>query len=186
MIKTYEVAPPDVQKDIDYIYQTVINKGGRRSKNYRKEYMQEPIVGVTIRYDEQGNPVSTARILYRDCYDSSIRVFDRYALIEGNTGLLPSDYDGLFKKSSSDMLEQQTNFCLEKGYKCIFICMELQVQRTLKRVIKGHNKYSKHIWKFDGPHYVTYKKSTGGLQYLGYTGREFRRNDGLYYTELER
>ena len=185
MIKSFEVAPIDVQKDIDYIYDTVINKNGKRSFNYTKDRMLEPIVGVTIRYNEAGNPVSTARMLTRTCYQGSIRVFDRYALIEGNTGLFPSDYDGLFKKTSSEMLDQQTNFCIDKGYDCIFISMELRAKKTLQRVIKGHNKYSKHIWSFDGPHYVTYIKSKGGLQYIGYTGKEFKRNDGLYYTELE-
>ena len=44
---------------------------------------------------------------------------------------------------------------------------------------------SKHKWNFDGPHYVTYKKSDGGLQYIGYTGNEFKRNDELYYTRME-
>ena len=147
--------------------------------------MNFQIIGVTIRYDDKGNPVSTARILSRSCYKDSVRVFDRYALIEGNKGLLPSDYDGLFKKSSSDLLEQQTDFCKEKGFGCIFIAMELRGKRTLQRVIKGHNKYSKHKWNFDGPHYVTYKKSDGGLQYIGYTGNEFKRNDQLYYTGME-
>lgn len=185
MIKTFEVAPPDVQKDIDYIYNIVIKKGGKRSQNYTKEKMQEPVLGVSIRYNEQGNPVSTARILSRSCYNDSVRVFDRYALIEGNTGLLPSDYDGLFKKSSSDLLEQQTDFCKDKGFGCIFISMELRGKRTLQRVIQGHNKYSKHKWNFDGPHYVTYQKSQGGLQYIGYTGNQFKRNDELYYTGME-
>ena len=83
------------------------------------------------------------------------------------------------------MLDQQTNFCIEKGFECIFISMELKVRKTLKKVITGHNKYSKHLWKFDGPHYVTYNKSQGGLQYIGYTGKEFKRDDGLYYTGLE-
>jgi len=175
MIKTFEVAPLDVQKDIDYIYDIVINKDGKRAINYTKERMQEPVIGVSIRYNEQGNPVSTARMLSRSCYHNSVRVFDRYALIEGSTGLIPSDYDGLFKKSSSEMLDQQTNFCLDKGFKCIFISMELRVEKTLKRVIKGHNKYSKHLWHFDGPHYVTYEKSQGGLQYIGYTGNKFER-----------
>jgi len=185
MIKTFEVAPPDVQKDIDYIYNLVIQKQSKRSSNYTKDKMLEPVIGVTIRYNDKGNPVSTARMLSRSCYNNSVRVFDRYALIEGNSGLLPSDYDGLFKKSSSEMLDQQTNFCLDRGYKCIFISMELRVEKTLKRVIEGHNKYSKHKWNFDGPHYVTYKKSDGGLQYIGYTGKEFKRNDELYYTKME-
>lgn len=175
MIKTFEVAPPDVQKDIDFIYDTVIKKNGRRSKNYLAQNLQEPVVGVTVRYNEQGHPIATARMLSRSCYKDSVRVFDRYALIEGSTGLIPSDYDGLFKKSSSEMLDQQTNFCLDKGFKCIFISMELRVEKTLKRVIKGHNKYSKHLWHFDGPHYVTYEKSQGGLQYIGYTGNKFER-----------
>src|SRR6056300_1432936 len=186
MIKTYETPPIDVQKDIDYIYNEIVKRGGRRSKNYTKENLKEPILGVTIRYGNKGNPVAAARILYRSCYDSSVRVFDRFGLIEGVDGLYPKDYDGLIKKSSSDMIEQQTDFCIERGYRCMFICMELKVKRTLERVIKGHNKYSKHLWKFDGPHYVTYKKSVDGLQYLGYTGREFRRNDGLYYTRMEK
>ena len=30
MIKTFEVAPIDVQKDIDYIYNIVIQKDGKR------------------------------------------------------------------------------------------------------------------------------------------------------------
>ena len=54
MIKSFEVAPIDVQKDIDYIYDTVINKNGKRSFNYTKDRMLEPIVGVTIRYNEAG------------------------------------------------------------------------------------------------------------------------------------
>lgn len=186
MIKTFEVAPPDVQKDIDYIYDIVIKKNGKRSNNYLSENLKEPVVGVTIRYSEQGNPIATARMLSRSCYKDSVRVFDRYALIEGSTGLIPNDYDGLFKKSSSEMLDQQTNFCLDKGYKCIFISMELRVEKTLKRVIEGHNKYSKHLWHFDGPHYVTYDKSKGGLQYIGYTGNKFERNDKIYYTRLEK
>ena len=177
MIKTFEVAPPDVQKDIDYIYDIVIKKNGKRSNNYLSENLKEPVVGVTIRYSKQGNPIATARMLSRSCYKDSVRVFDRYALIEGSTGLIPNDYDGLFKKSSSEMLDQQTNFCLDKGYKCIFISMELRVEKTLKRVIEGHNKYSKHLWHFDGPYYVTYNKSKGGLQYIGYTGNKFERND---------
>ena len=185
MIKTFEVAPLDVQKDIDYIYDIVIKKGGKRAKNYLKENLTEPVIGVSIRYDEQGNPVSTARMLSRSCYDNAVRVFDRYALIEGNTGLLPSDYDGLFKKTSSDLLEQQTDFCKEKGFGCIFISMEIKGKRTLQRVVKGHNKYSKYKWNFDGPHYVTYNKSIGGLQYIGYTGNKFERNDEIYYTGLE-
>ena len=57
--------------------------------------------------------------------------------------------------------------------------------RTDATIIEGHNKYSKHKWNFDGPHYVTYKKSDGGLQYIGYTGKEFKRNDELYYTKME-
>jgi hypothetical protein len=161
MIKSFEVAPSDVQKDIDYIYNIVINKNGRRSGNYIKDKMLEPVVGVTIRYDDKGNPVSTARMLSRSCYKDSVRVFDRYGLIEGSTGLIPNDYDGLFKKSSSEMLEQQTNFCLDRGYKCVFISMELRVEKTLKRVSKG------------------------GLQYIGYTGNKFERNDKIYYTRLE-
>ena len=103
MIKTFEVAPIDVQKDIDYIYNIIIQKNGKRAINYTKERMKEPVIGVSIRYDEQGNPVSTARILNRTCYKDSVRVFDRYALIEGSTGLIPNEYDGLFKKSSSDI-----------------------------------------------------------------------------------
>ena len=178
MIKTFEVAPPDVQKDIDYIYDTIIKKNGKRSNNYLSENLKESVVGVTVRYDEQGNPIATARMLSRTCYSNSVRVFDRYALIEGSTGLIPNDYDGLFKKTSSDMLEQQTKFCTGQGFGCIFISMELRVEKTLKRVIKGHNKYSKHLWKFDGPYYVTYTKSKGGLQYIGYTGNKFERNDG--------
>ncbi len=185
MIKTFEIAPRDVQKDIDYIYNVVLYKNGRRSSNYIKEKMLEPVVGVTIRYDISGNPVATARMLSRTCYHNCVRVFDRYALIEGNNGLMPKNYDGLFKKSSSDMLDQQTNFCIEKGFECIFISMELKVRKTLKKVITGHNKYSKHLWKFGGPYYVTYNKSQGGLQYIGYTGKEFKRDDGLYYTGLE-
>ena len=39
MIKTFEVAPPDVQKDIDYIYDIVIKKNGKRSGNYVKDKM---------------------------------------------------------------------------------------------------------------------------------------------------
>lgn len=185
MIKTFETAPADVQKDIDYIYKTVVALGGKRSKNYLEENLREPTLGVSIRYNDKGQPVSTARILYRSCYDNSVRVFDRYALIEGTTGLLPTDYDGYFKKGSSDLLESQTDFCKELGLGCIFISMEMRAERTLKRIIKGHNQYSKYNWIFDGPHYVTYSKSKGGLQYLGYTGTEFKRNDGLYYTELE-
>ena len=185
MIKTFEVALIDVQKDIDYIYNIIIQKDGKRAINYTKERMKEPVIGVSIRYDEQGNPVSTARMLHRTCYDDSIRIFDRYALIEGNTGLLPSDYDGLFKKSSSDLLEEQTNFCIKKRFGCIFISMEKIGKKTLQRVIEGHNKYSKHNWNFDGPHYVTYKKTESGLQYIGYTGHQFRRNDGINYTKME-
>lgn len=185
MIKTFEVAPLDVQKDIDYIYDIVIKKGGKRAKNYLKENLTEPILGVSIRYDNLGNPVSTARMLSRSCYNNAVRVFDRYALIEGNTGLLPSDYDGLFKKTSSDLLEQQTDFCKEKGFNCIFISMELGAKRTLQKVTKGHNKYSKHIWTFTGPEYVTYNKSEGGLQYIAYTGGEFKRNDELSYARME-
>ena len=59
MIKTFEVAPPDVQKDIDYIYDTVIKKNGKRSNNYLSENLKEPVVGVTVRYDEQGNPTNS-------------------------------------------------------------------------------------------------------------------------------
>lgn len=185
MIKTFEVAPPDVQKDIDYIYDIVIKKNGKRSNNYTSENLKEPVVGVTVRYNVQGNPIATARMLSRNCWSDSVRVFDRYALIEGSTGLIPNDYDGLFKKSSSDMLEQQTKFCKGQGFGCIFIAMEMRVEKTLKRVIKGHNKYSKHLWHFDGPYYVTYTKSKGGLQYIGYTGNKFKRNDEIYYTGLE-
>ena len=185
MIKTFEVAPPDVQKDIDYIYDIVIKKNGKRSSNYTSENLKEPVVGVTVRYNVQGNPIATARMLSRNCWSDSVRVFDRYALIEGSTGLIPNDYDGLFKKSSSDMLEQQTKFCKGQGFGCIFIAMEMRVEKTLKRVIKGHNKYSKHLWHFDGPYYVTYTKSKGGLQYIGYTGNKFKRNDEIYYTGLE-
>ena len=185
MIKTFEVAPPDVQKDIDYIYDIVIKKNGKRSNNYTSENLKEPVVGVTVRYNVQGNPIATARMLSRNCWSDSVRVFDRYALIEGSTGLIPNDYDGLFKKSSSDMLEQQTKFCMGQGFGCIFIAMEMRVEKTLKRVIKGHNKYSKHLWHFDGPYYVTYTKSKGGLQYIGYTGNKFKRNDEIYYTGLE-
>jgi len=185
MIKTFEIAPPDVAKDIKYIYNTVVSLNGKRSKNYLEENLREPVLGVSIRYDEEGRPVSTARILHRTCYDNSVRVFDRYALIEGNSGLLPKNYDGLFKKPSSELLEQQTEFCKEKGFGCIFISMDMRAKRTLQKVIKGHNQYSKYQWNFDGPHYVTYPKTPGGLQYIGYTGTEFRRNDGLYYSELE-
>lgn len=186
MTYTYENPPFDVQKDIEYIYQQVIEKNGKRSNNYKSEQLKEPVIGFTIRYDNSGNPVSTARMLYRSCYDNSVRVFDRYALIEGTNGLLPVNYDGRFKKDSSDMLEQQTDFCKEKNFETIFLSIELRAKRTLERVIEGHNKYSKYTWKLDGPHYVTYKKSTGGLQYIGYTGRKFRRKDGLYYTGLEK
>ena len=185
MIKTFEVAPPDVQKDIDYIYDIVIKKNGKRSNNYTSENLKEPVVGVTVRYNVQGNPIATARMLSRNCWSDSVRVFDRYALIEGSTGLIPNDYDGLFKKSSSDMLEQQTKFCMGQGFGCIFIAMEMRVKKTLKRVIKGHNKYSKNLWQFDGPYYLTYTKSKSGLQYIGYTGNKFERNDEIYYTGLE-
>ena len=185
MIYTYETAPADVQTDIDYIYSIVVKNAGKRSKNYLPENMLEPALGVSIRYNENGNPVSTARILYRSCYDSAVRVFDRYALIEGNTGLLPSNYDGNFKKTSSKMLEAQTDFCLDRGFGCIFISIEKRAKKTLERVIRGHNLYSKYKWSVDGPHYVTYQKSNSGLQYIGYTGTEFRRNDGLYYTDME-
>ena len=44
MIKTFEIAPRDVQKDIDYIYNVVLYKNGRRSSNYIKEKMLEPVV----------------------------------------------------------------------------------------------------------------------------------------------
>lgn len=186
MIYTYENPPNDVKNDIDYIYQQVLKKNGKRSKNYEAKRLEEPVIGVTIRYDEVGNPVSTARMLFRSCYDNAVRVFDRYALIEGTKGLLPLNYDGLFKKDSSDMLEQQTDFCKEKGFETIFLSMELKVKRTLERVIKGHNIYSKYHWEVDGPQYVTYTKSIGGLQYIGYTGQKFRRIDGLYYTGLEK
>ena len=64
--------------------------------------MLEPVVGVTIRYDISGNPVATARMLSRTCYHNCVRVFDRYALIEGNNGLMPKNYDGLFKKFQLD------------------------------------------------------------------------------------
>ena len=185
MIKTFEVAPLDVQKDIDYIYDIVIKKGGKTAKNYTKEGLKEPVLGVSIRYNEKGNPVATARILTRSCYNDSVRVFDRYALIEGNTGLLPSDYDGLFKKTSSDLLEQQTDFCKDKGFGCIFMSMEQRGKRVLEKLTRGHNKYSKYKWYFEGPHYVTYKKSQGGLQYISYTGNKFKRNDELYYTGME-
>jgi hypothetical protein len=185
MIKTFESPPHDVQQDIDYIYNIVIDRGGKRAKNYYKQNLDEPVIAVSVRYNELGNPVSTARMLARDCYESSVRVFDRYALIEGNNGLLPKNYDGLFKISSSNFLEAQADFCINLGYKCIFLSMELRAKRTLQRVCEGHNKYSKHDWYFIGPEYVTYKKSIGGLQYLVYTGREFRRNDGLYYSRLE-
>ena len=63
--------------------------------------------------------------------------------------------------------------------------MEKIGKKTLQRVIEGHNKYSKHNWNFDGPHYVTYKKTESGLQYIGYTGHQFRRNDGINYTKME-
>jgi len=185
MIKTYNIVPPDVQRDIDYIYKTVIDRGGKRAKNYYKENLLEPTIGVSIRYNQLGNPVSTARMLHRECYDSSVRVFDRYALIEGNTGMLPKNYDGLFKYESSLFLEEQTDYCLGLGYQCVFISMELKAKRTLQRVCEGHNKYSKYNWKFSGHEYVTYKKSVNGLQYLVYTGQELRRNDGLYYSRLE-
>lgn len=184
MIKTFEIAPPDVERDIKHIYRKVVAMNGSRSKNYLEENLREPILGVSVRYNDEGDPVSTARILYRTCYHDTVRVFDRYALIEGNTGLLPSDYDGYFKKASSDLLESQTDFCKAKGFGCIFISMEMRAKRTLARVIKGHNRYSKYKWTFDGPHYVTYQKSKGGLQYIGYTGTEFKRNDGIYYSEL--
>jgi len=185
MIYTYESAPADVQKDINYIYSVVIKNGGKRSKNYLPENLQEPALGVSIRYNEHGDPVSTARILTRTCYVNAVRVFDRYALIEGNKGLLPSNYDGNFKKTSSALLESQTDFCKDRGFKCIFISIEKRAQKTLEKIIRGHNIYSKYNWKIDGPHYVTYEKSKGGLQYLGYTGTEFKRNDGLYYTNVE-
>ena len=32
---------------------------------------------------------------------------------------------------------------------------------------------------------VHHIKSDGGLQYIGYTGNEFKRNDELYYTRME-
>jgi len=185
MIKTFEVAPPDVQKDIDYIYNIVVKRGGHTAKNYTKEGLKEPVIGVSVRYNEVGNPVATARMMTRTCYNDSVRVFDRYALIETPVGLYPSDYDGLFKKTSSDLLEQQTEYCKEKGFGCVFMSMEERGKRVLERLTKGHNKYSKYKWYFEGPHYVTYKKTQNGLQYISYTGKKFERNDELHYTRLE-
>ena len=63
--------------------------------------------------------------------------------------------------------------------------MEQRGKRVLEKLTRGHNKYYKYKWYFEGPHYVTCKKSQGGLQYISYTGNKFKRNDELYYTELE-
>lgn len=184
MIYTYRDVPKDVQEDIDYIYLEVINRGGKRVYNYLPEKLEEPVLATTIRYDSTGRPVSTARILVRDIYDSAVRVLDRYALIENQNGLLPSNYDGKFKPETSAMLEQQTDFCVKEGFDCIFFSLNKKASRVITRVVEGHNKYSKYEWKIDGPMYVTNKPSDEGYQMIGYTGEPFRRKDGIHHTDL--
>jgi len=174
---TYVNVPKDVKRDIDYIYRVVTKKEGKRSENYVSKKLSEPVLATTIRYDTEGNPVSTSRVLDRDVYLDSVRVLDRYALIEPQNGLYPFNYDGQFKPETSEMLDQQTNFCSNLSYGCIFFSINLKATRVLKRIINGHNNYSKHQWDIDGPYYVTRDLSQNGLQMIGYTGERFRRID---------
>lgn len=186
MIYTYDKVPEDVKKDIDYIYLYVINNGGKRSLNYTPERLAEPVLATTIRYDIDGNPVCTSRILVRESYENAVRVLDRYALIEKQQGLLPHNYDGKFKPETSLMLEQQTDFCHNLGFDCIFFSLDKKKAKTMSRVITGHNQYSKYQWSVDGPVYVTNKKTEGGYQVIGYTGSKFRRrDDGIYNANME-
>lgn len=184
MIYTYRDVPKDVQEDIDHIYLEVLERGSRRAYNYLPERLEEPVLATTIRYNTNGTPVSTARILVRDVYDNAVRVLDRYALIEDQNGLLPSNYDGKFKPETSLMLEQQTDFCKDLVYGCIFFSLNKKASRVMTRVIEGHNNYSKYQWNIDGPLYVTDKPSESGHQMIGYTGSQFRRKDGIYHTDL--
>lgn len=184
MIHTYCDVPVDVQKDIDYIYSIVINQSRKRAANYQPKRLAEPVLATTIRYDHDGNPVCTCRILVRSCYENAVRVLDRYALIEKQAGLLPHNYDGKFKPETSAMLEQQTDFCRERNFDCIFFSLEKTKQNVMKRVIEGHNSVSKYRWEIDGPVYVTNKISEGGHQIIGYTGSKFRRKDGIYNSDL--
>ena len=185
MIYTYTEVPKDVQSDIDWIYQIVMHQGGKRSINYTDKKLSEPVIATTIRYDEYGDPVSTARILVRDAYEDSVRVLDRYALIEGQNGLLPKNYDGKFKPETSEMLEQQTDFCKEKGFGCIFFSLNMKAKRVITRVVDGHNQYSKYNWFVAGPVCVTRKFSENDVQMIGYTGSKFRRKDGIHHSTME-
>ena len=106
----------------------------KRLNNYLSENLKEPVVVVTIRYSKKKS-YCNARMLSRSCYKDSVRVFDRYALIEVvhvNTKWLWC----LFKKSSSEMLDQQTNFCLDKDINVFFMSMNWRVEKTLKELLK--------------------------------------------------
>lgn len=160
---------PSLEKDIDYIYDRVT----RNHSNYFPERLNEPVLWITIRYDEEGNPVATGRVLHRPIWNNAVRLLDRYALIEGNKGLLPKQY------GFSDMLTEQEKVTTEWATK--FISMAHRHEKLVKRIINVHG----NDWYYQGKDYVTCKPNDKGLQCLGVKGQPFRRTDGISYSTME-
>lgn len=160
---------PELEKDIDYIYDNI----SRNHINYLREKLQEPTLYTTIRYDEVGNPVATGRVLHRKVWDNAVRLLDRYALIEGNNGLLPKKYGFSWMLTEQEKVTQEWN--------TRFISMAYKHEKLVKRIVKVHG----NNWYFQEKEYVTNNISPGGLQCLGVNGKPFRRNDGIRYTGME-
>lgn len=154
--------------DIDYIYDRVT----RNHSNYFIEKLQEPVLWTTIRYDENGIPVSTGRVLHRRIWDNAVRLLDRYALIEGNNGLLPKQY------GFSWMLAEQEKVTSEWSTK--FISMANTHEKLVKRIVKIHG----NDWYYQGKEYVAYNPDDKGLQCIGVKGELLRRTDGISYSAM--
>lgn len=158
----------ELHNDINYIYDNI----SRNHANYLRERLQEPTLWTTIRYNENGNPVATGRVLHRSVWSKAVRLLDRYALIEGNNGLLPKQY------GFSWMLTEQEKVTQEWDTR--FISMDNRHEKLVRRIIKIHG----NGWYFQDKEYVTNKPDPGGLQCLGVNGKPFRRCDGISYTKM--
>ena len=98
---------------------------------------------------------------------------DRYALIEGNNGLLPKQY------GFSWMLTEQEKVTSEWQTK--FISMASSHEKLVKRIVRIHG----NDWYYQGKEYVTHNLDDKGLQCLGVKGQPFRRTDGISYSTME-
>lgn len=160
---------PSLKRDVEYIYSNI----SRNFNNYTPKNLSEPILWTTIRYDSTGSPVATGRVLHRTIWDNAVRLLDRYALIEGNAGLLPKQY------GFSWMLTEQEKVTEEWPTK--FISMAHRHEKLVRRIVNVHG----NGWYFQDKEYVTEKISENGLQCLGVKGKLYRRTDGIRYTRLE-